>query len=375
MQFRTHAALAEIPAATWDRMHDGRNPFLAHAFVDGLERHGCLRADRGWTPLHAALWEGDELLAAAPGYIKGNSHGEFVFDHAWAAALERAGRDYYPKWLFAIPYTPATGPRWLAADAAHRRTLIAGILETARRLQLFSVHANFLEAADDALTPDWLARSDVHFHWHNDAGWRSFDEFLAALHPKKRKNILRERRQVRAAGIELRVLHGDQARAQDIADMHALYLHTFAGKGNLATLTLAFFEHLAQAMPRALLLVLAQRDGQTLAGALFLRGADTLYGRYWGSFEDIPGLHFETCYYQGIEYCLREGLRHFDPGAQGEHKLARGFLPTLTRSRHHFVEPGLDAAFDRWCADERAASERYRRAVLAHSPYRNQAIP
>ncbi len=373
-EFRTHTSLSDIPAAQWDALHDGCNPFVAHAFLAGLEQHGCLRPSWGWTPLHPALWDGDELIAAAPGYLKGNSHGEFVFDHHWAAAIERAGRDYYPKWLFAIPYTPVTGPRLLARDDAARIRLCAAIVEQAQQLKLSSLHANFLTDANNAACPaDWLERTDVQFHWRNDAGWKIFDDFLAALQSKKRKNIRHERKQVSDAGIAFRIVHGDEAAPPDIADMHQLYLRAFSDKGNSAALTLTFFQHLATAMPRALVLVLAQRNGKTIAGALCLRGADTLYGRYWGCFEEIPGLHFETCYYQGIDYCLREGLRMFEPGAQGEHKIARGFLPVATHSRHHFIEGGIDAAFARWCSDERAGVEQYRRAVLAHSPYRDDS--
>jgi len=390
-EFRMHKTLSEIPAAQWDALHDGSNPFVAHAFLAGLEQHGCLRPSWGWTPLHPALWDGDTLLAAAPGYLKGNSHGEFVFDHQWAAAIERAGRDYYPKWLFAIPYTPVTGPRFLARDAMTREVFCRLLVESAQQLKLSSLHANFLIDSDNAACPvEWLERIDVQFHWRNDAGWKTFDDFLAALQSKKRKNIRHERKQVQDAGIAFRIVHGDEASNQDIADMHALYLRAFADKGNSAALTLTFFQHLARSMPRALVLILAQRNGETIAGALCLRGgrsrhpascdtgtsmcgADTLYGRYWGCFEEIPGLHFETCYYQGIDYCLRESVRVFEPGAQGEHKIARGFMPVVTRSRHHFIEDGLDNAFARWCVEERRAVEQYRRAVLAHSPYRDDA--
>ncbi len=375
MRFHTHASLSEIPAAQWDALHDGRTPFVAHAFLSGLERHGCLRPNWGWTPLHAAIWDGDDLVAAAPGYLKGNSHGEFVFDHLWAVAVERAGRDYYPKWLFAIPYTPVTGPRLLARDEAARATLCSAIAEQARQLKLSSLHVNFLTESENVACPaDWLERHDVQFHWSNGAGWKTFDDFLAALQSKKRKNIRHERKLVRDAGVMFRVVHGDNASEEDLADIHALYLRAFADKGNSPALTLAFFRHLAAEMPRSLVLILAQRDGKTIAGALCLRGNDTLYGRYWGCFEELPGLHFETCYYQGIEYCLREGLRVFEPGAQGEHKIARGFLPVTMRSRHHFTEPGLEKAFSRWCIEERAAIERYRAAVLAHSPFRADAV-
>jgi predicted N-acyltransferase len=371
-QFSTHTALSDIPPAQWDALHDGRNPFVTHGFLSGLEQHGCLRPNWGWAPLHAALWDGDELIAAAPGYLKGNSHGEFVFDHQWAAAIERAGRDYYPKWLFAIPYTPVTGPRLLARDDAARAALCSAIVDDAKRMKLSSLHVNFLDDAENAACPaNWLERTDVQFHWRNDAGWKTFEDFLTALQSKKRKNIRHERTQVQEAGITFRVVHGDEATPTDIADMHALYLRAFSDKGNSPALTLAFFQHLASTMPRQLVLILAQRDGTTIAGALCLRGGDTLYGRYWGCFEEIPGLHFETCYYQGIDYCLREGLRVFEPGAQGEHKIARGFLPVATHSRHHFIEDGINVAFDRWCREERIAVDQYRRAVLAHSPFRD----
>ena len=381
-EFRALTSLSDIAAPQWDALHSGRNPFVRHAFLRGLEEHGCLRPQWGWTPLHATLWDGDVLVAAAPGYLKANSHGEFVFDYAWAAALERAGRDYYPKWLFAVPYTPVNGPRLLARDPAARRALCVAIADETQRRALSSLHVNFLPHAEsDNCPPAWLERNDVQFHWRNPANdqgvakWRDFDDFIAALQSKKRKNIRAERAQVRRAGIGFRVVHGDQASATDIAAMHALYCYTFADKGNSPALTLEFFQHLAQTMPRQLMLILAERRGEIVAGALCLRGGDTLYGRYWGSTEEIPGLHFETCYYQGIDYCLREGLAVFEPGAQGEHKIARGFLPVLTRSQHHFVQPGLDEAFARWCAEERQSIRCYRDAVLAHSPYRDTAIP
>lgn len=370
-QFQIHSTLSKIPAVQWDALHDGSNPFVAHTFLSGLEQHGSLRPDWGWTPHHLTLWDGDALLAAAPGYLKGNSHGEFVFDHAWASALSRAGFDYYPKWLFAVPYTPASGPRLLARGAQARALLCAGILEAAKQQQLPSIHVNFLTSAESSDCPaEWLERNDVQFHWRNDAGWQTFDDYLGALQSKKRKNIRHEREQVQAANVGFRIVHGDEASSVDIVDMHTLYVRAFADKGNSPALTLGFLQHLALSMPRSLVLILAQRDGKTIAGALCLRGGETLYGRYWGAFEDVPGLHFETCYYQGIDYCLREGLRVFEPGAQGEHKIARGFLPVITRSRHHFLIPGVNDALANWCKQECESNQRYRDAVLAHSPFR-----
>ncbi|MBW8310928.1 MAG: GNAT family N-acetyltransferase [Rhizobium sp.] len=371
MKLRLHDRLDEIPAAAWDGLHGGANPFLAHAFLAGLERHGCLRPAWGWTPRHATLWRDGELVAAAPAYLKSNSHGEFVFDQAWAQAHARFGREYFPKWLVAVPYSPVTGPRLLAREPADRAALLAAMVEQCRRDGLSSLHVNFHpEAEDAAFGEDWLAREDVQFHWRN-RGWADFEAFLAALQPKKRKNLRQERDKVVRAGFRFRTVHGDEAGEADLEAMHYFYCRTFADYGNHPALTLDFFRHLASAMPRQLVLFLAERGGDTVAGALCLRGGDTLYGRYWGAHETAPGLHFETCYHQGIDYCLREGLQVFEPGAQGEHKVARGFLPVLTRSHHHVADPAFADALRGWCAQERAGARRYRDAVLAHSPFRD----
>ncbi|MFT3806453.1 GNAT family N-acetyltransferase [Arenimonas sp.] len=370
-RLRLHTGLDEIPATAWDALHDDANPFLRHAFLSGLERHGCLRAHWGWRPRHAALYDGDELIAAAPAYEKTNSHGEFVFDHAWAQAYARAGLDYYPKWLAAVPYSPVTGPRLLARDGASRHALVDAMRARSEDAGESSLHVNFLPEGElDAFDDAWLARGDVQFHWRNPGDWHDFDDFLAALESKKRKNIRQERQRVRRAGIAFRCVHGDEASGTDLAAMHAFYCATQQAYGNHPALTLPFLQHLAETMPRALVLMLAERDGQAIAGALCLRGRGALYGRYWGTTENHPGLHFETCYYQGIDYCLREGLRVFEPGAQGEHKIARGFLPVLTHSRHHVADPRFAEALRPWCAEERESVLRYRDLVLAHSPYR-----
>lgn len=371
---RIHRALTDIRAADWDALHDGRNPFLAHAFLAGLETTGCLRPDWGWTPCHVALWDGDALLAAAPGYLKENSHGEFVFDHAWAHAYAQHGLDYYPKWLGAVPYSPVTGPRLLAREPALRAALLAAVTQLAAQAGLSSAHVNFHDAADaPAFAADWLPRQDVQYHWHNTAGWRSFDDFLAAMDHRHRKNIRQERRKVRDAGICLRIVHGDEASDAELAAMHGFYLQTFADYGNSPALTLQFLHHLARAMPRQLVIVLAERESKAIAGALCLRGGDTLYGRYWGALEQHPGLHFETCYYQGIDYCLREGLARFEPGAQGRHKIARGFLPTLVHSRHWIADPRFAHAIGAWCAHERRQVHAQLERLMAHSPFRADA--
>jgi uncharacterized protein len=364
-------ALADIPAAQWDALHDGCNPFISHAFLDGLERHRCLRPQFGWTPRHLALWDDAELVAAMPAYLKTNSHGEFVFDHAWAHAFARHGLDYFPKWLCAVPYTPVTGPRLLARDEPVRRALLDALAALTAEADFSSAHVNFHDEAENiAFDPSWLARIDVQYHWHNDGGWADFDGFLAAMDHKHRKNIRQERAKVRRMGIEFRVVHGDEASDSDLAAMHGFYLQTFRDYGNTPALTLEFFRHLSTSMPRGLVLFLAERDGSVIAGALCLRGGDTLYGRYWGASELLPGLHFETCYYQGIDYCLREGLRAFEPGAQGEHKLARGFLPTLVHSRHWIADPAFAEAIGHWCVEEADSVRRYASQLASHSPFR-----
>lgn len=362
--------LTDVPAADWDALHDGRNPFVSHAFLQGLEEHGCLRAEWGWRPRHFTLWESGRLIGAVPGYLKDNSHGEFVFDHAWANAYARHGLAYFPKWLGAVPYSPVSGPRLLAKDAETARTLVETLRAEVARMGWSSAHVNFHLAEDDAaFGPDWLLREDIQFQWHNPGDWTDFSSFLAAMDHKHRKNIRQERAKLARTGVSYRIVHGDEATDADLQAMHDFYLQTFSEYGNSPALTLPFLQHLATAMPRQLVIFLAMLEGQPIAGALCLRGGDTLYGRYWGG-ATLPGLHFETCYYQGIEYCLREGLTRFEPGAQGEHKLARGFLPHPVRSRHWLAEPAFAAALAGWCAQEREEVQRYAQLLAEHTPFK-----
>lgn len=369
-------SLASIEAPAWNALHDGHNPFVSHAFLHGLEQHGCLRADWGWTPRHLTLWNGPELIAAAPGYLKNNSHGEFVFDHAWARAYAQSGLDYFPKWLFAVPYSPVTGPRLLARDSPTRRMLLHAMVEHANADALSSIHVNFHSHENDAAFDDtWLARTDVQYHWRNETGWADFDGFLSALDHKHRKNIRQERAKVQRAGVSFRVVHGDEASDDDVMTMHAFYLTTFHEYGNSPALTLGFFHHLTQALGRQIVMFFADYRGEPVAGALCLRGGETLFGRYWGARANLSGLHFETCYYQGIEYCLREGLKAFEPGAQGEHKLARGFLPEFVRSRHWIAHAAFRDALRGWCGEEDQAVRRYARNLAAHSPFKRADAP
>ena len=370
---RFHAALDEVDAAAWDALAGTANPFVRHAFLAGMERCGCIRADWGWQPHHLTIRDGARLLAAAPLYLKGNSHGEYVFDWGWAHAWERAGGEYYPKLLCGVPYSPIPGPRLLTpggTDApALRRTLAEAIVEETRRLGLSSAHVNFLcEDQLDGFADPWLAREDTQYHWHN-RGYRDFDDFLAALRHKKRKNIRHERRQVREAGVDCAMLGGSQLDDADWLMVHALYQATFDEKGNHAALSLGFFRHLAATLGDDVQVALARRDGEILAMALFLQGGDTLYGRYWGALEEVPGLHFELCYYQGIEHAIGRGLARVEPGAQGMHKIARGFLPVATHSRHYLPHPGLRAAVAAALQAEIREVRSRRLELMTHSPY------
>jgi predicted N-acyltransferase len=370
---RFHSRLDEIDAAQWNALLCDDNPFLDHAFLSGLERHRCLDAEYGWIPHNLGLYRGAELVAAAPLYIKLNSHGEYVFDWSWAGAYARAGLDYYPKLLCAVPYSPVPGPRLLVGTGGDelRHALIDAMRGEIERHHWSSAHLNFAREDDAAMFADhgnWLARFDWQFHWNN-RGWRDFNDFLDALAPKKRKNIRQERAHVARAGVSCEIRHGDELNEIEWQALHAFYRSTFDEKGNHPALTLDFLRHLGRAMPRRVLAVLCRRGSLLIAGAILLRSRDTLYGRYWGCTEHVPGLHFEACYYQGIEYCLRERLARFEPGAQGEHKLARGFLPVATRSFHYLADTRFRAAVRDALAREAAHLHAYRADLMAHSPY------
>lgn len=368
--------LGAIPRADWDALAPGRNPFVSHDFLAGLERHGCLRERLGWRPHHLGLWDGDTLVAAVPAYRKANSHGEFVFDHAWADAYERAGGKYYPKLLAAVPYSPVPGPRLLVdpRHAAARAKLVDALRDMAEAARWSGAHVNFVESEDARVLRDagWLEREDIQFHWANH-GYPDFESFLGALNSKRRKEIRRERAKVRAEGWQFAQYDGSGIGAPELAEVHRLYADTFEAKGNVAALTPAFLASLAPALGPRFIVVMGTRADGARCMALFLASDEVLYGRYWGSDALAPGLHFEACYYQGIELAIARGLARFEPGAQGEHKVARGFLPVRTRSFHWLRDPALRTAVASAVARERAWVARYEQSVLAHSPYAERA--
>ena len=367
--------LSQIPSSDWDRLVDRRYPFLRHVFLSGLERHGCLGERFGWLPRHLLLRDAaGTLVAAAPLYLKYNSYGEFVFDWAWAEAYKRQGIDYYPKLVSTSPYTPATGPKLLIAPDAPPGTtqaLIEAGIRVAEEMQISSLHWLFptAEQIDTLRDAGLMIRTDCQFHWEN-RGYRDFDHYLSHFSSAKRKQVKRERRRVVEAGVTLRRLHGDQATEAEWALFHKLYRNTFDRKGGMPTLSLKFFLTLAEQTPDEVLLVLADHAGEPVAAAFNLVGEDCLYGRHWGCRKEFDSLHFEACYYQGLEYCIERGLTRFEPGAQGEHKISRGFLPTPTRSAHWLAHTGFRTAVADFLERETRGMADYMAELTEHSPFK-----
>jgi len=368
--------ITDIPLDDWNRVSGTGHPFLRHEFLSALETQGCVGESHGWWPQHIAAYDDDDtLVGVAPLYLKNNSYGEFVFDWAWADAWQRAGIPYYPKLVSSIPYTPVTGSRLLVHPSGDRATVTRALIDRALSLttetQASSLHWLFTSAADTASLCDagFMRRSSCHFHWHNDA-YTSFDDFLSRLSSRKRKKIRRERRHVQEAGIEISIVHGNEATDEQWQTMHALYCSTFRKKSGVPTLSLGFFQEISRTMGEQVVLVFATHDRQTVAGAIMLRGDDALYGRHWGCREEFNSLHFEACYYQGIDYCIQNKLALFEPGAQGEHKISRGFLPTYTWSAHWIVDEQFRMAIERYLLQEHELMVDYHDDLLQTSPYR-----
>jgi predicted N-acyltransferase len=332
-------SVAAIPASEWDAAAGDANPFVSHAFLSALEKSGSVGGDSGWQPVPLGVASG-----FAPAYLKTHSQGEYVFDHSWADAWERAGGDYYPKLLIAAPFTPAPGPRLLTADEAVAKALIRTAELVVDRNGLSSAHANFVEPNQLALfrQAGWLIREGQQFHWHN-RGYADFDAFLADLSSRKRKAIRKERREAQEA-VEIVALTGAELDEAAWDAFWVFYQDTGSRKWGRPYLTREFFTRIGETMADKILLVMARRDGAWVAGALNFIGSDTLYGRYWGCVDEVPYLHFELCYYQAIDWAIRLGLSRVEAGAQGEHKLARGYLPVATWSAHYIADRGFRSA-------------------------------
>lgn len=351
---RLYPAVGKIDGASWDALVGGANPFMAHGFLTALEDSGSVGPGTGWAPAPLVIEGADgQLLAALPAYAKGHSQGEYVFDHAWADAWHRAGGDYYPKLQIAVPFTPASGPRMLLSDPALAPLLLRAVEQLCRNEGFSSAHASFIEPAQRPLFEQagWLRRHDIQFHWHN-RDYTCFDDFLAALSSRKRKDIRKERESAQA-GVEILSLSGADIRAEHWDAFWQFYQDTGARKWGTPYLTRSAFDLLGERMGDQILLFLAYADGQPIAGALNFIGADALYGRYWGCLVDKPFLHFELCYYRAIDEAIARGLSRVEAGAQGGHKLARGYEPVQTCSMHYIADPGFRAAVADYLAQER----------------------
>ncbi|WP_455235327.1 GNAT family N-acetyltransferase [Thiogranum longum] len=376
MELQILTSIDAVEAAQWNRVAGTGNPFLRHEFLAALERNGCVGQKHGWLPRHLVAFDAHRaLLGAVPMYLKDNSYGEFVFDWSWADAYQRYGLPYYPKSVVAVPYTPATGPRILTAGDADGEHVASALIQLAQEWSasenLSSLHWLFTNEQDTTRLREqhFMLRLGCQFHWRN-AGYRDFEDYLSCFSSRKRKKVRRERRYVDEAGIDMRIVHGDEATDSELHIMHEFYRTTFDKKWGHATLTADFFRDIAQSMGQQLVFVIASRGGRIVAGAICLRGDDTLYGRHWGCYEDYHSLHFEACYYQGIEYCIRQGLSRFEPGAQGEHKISRGFLPTATWSAHWIAHDGFRESIARYLDQETAAMRDYIDELATHSPFK-----
>jgi predicted N-acyltransferase len=365
-------SLARVPVDEWNRLAGG-DPFLSHAFLSALHETGCASGATGWHPQYLLLKSGATLAGAVPLYLKEHSYGEYVFDWAWADAYHRHGIAYYPKLLCAIPFTPVTGARLLAATETDRDLLIRAALELAREHRVSSLHCLFPTAVEARrlCAHGMMPRTTVQFHWTN-RGYASFDAFLAGFSHDKRKKVKQERRKSADAGIRFKWLEGDEIRERDWAFFHRCYRQTYREHRSAPYLNLEFFCRIGVALPRHLVLIVAERDDVPIAAALNVRSGARLCGRHWGALQHHPALHFETCYYQGIEYCIARGIEAFEGGSRGEHKLARGLLPVEVVSAHWLAHPEFAAAVDQFLAREARGMKQYVDELADHSPFREK---
>ncbi len=374
-QISIASGIKEIDPASWDTLGDG-SPFLTHAYLDALERTGCVGSGTGWQPCPLLVKDGSRLLGAMPLYAKSHSYGEYVFDWAWANAFEQHGIDYYPKLICAVPFTPVTGPRLMCADAAIRQQMLAALGDQLLAAGWSSAHVLFPDESDAQAmaAAGWLKRSGVQFRWENE-GYASFDTFLSTLTHDKRKKIRQERKRITAADVRVHRLTGADISESHWAFFYRCYANTYRLHRSSPYLNEAFFIEIGRQMPQNVLLVVAERNGENIAAALSFFGENSvgisqLYGRYWGALGYVPGLHFELCYYQAQEFCIERGIRYFEGGAQGEHKLARGFKPRPTCSFHKIARPDFAAAIARALERESGMMEMYQDELEERAPFK-----
>ena len=362
--------LAGVAANDWNRLAGG-NPFLSHEFFSALHESGCASTAAGWTPQFLLLNSGGALAGAMPLYLKTHSYGEYVFDWAWADAYHRHGVAYYPKLLSAVPFTPVTGARLLADTEAIQEHLIAGALELARQLRVSSLHCLFptREETQRMIAHGMMGRTTVQFHWTN-RNYRSFDEFLAGFSHDKRKKVRQERRKVSDSGIRFKWLEGDEITEDDWTFFNRCYRQTYRDHRSTPYLNLEFFHRVGKTLARHFVLIVAERDGKPIAASLNVRDSNRLCGRFWGALEQHPALHFETCYYQGIEFCIARGIETFEGGSRGEHKLARGLMPVETCSAHWLARPEFATAIEQFLTRETRGLEHYVDELHERAPFK-----
>jgi predicted N-acyltransferase len=380
MHCKCYSSIADISPSLWNDLFDSQNPFVQHAFLLALEESGCVSTQNGWQPQHMVLMDDDRALAAMPLYAKNHSYGEFVFDWGWADAYVRHGLDYYPKLLTAIPFSPVAGPRVGVSSSAEPAevftALLNGVHQLAEELGCSSWHLLFpgqrLQKALLSLEDEgaFLHREAVQFHWFN-RGYHSFEDFLSVLRSARRKNLKRERRLVAESGVTLQQKFGAQISDEEWQGFYLCYMNTYRKRsGHDGYLNRDFFDLLRATMGEQLMLVVARREAQIVACSLFLFDSGRLYGRYWGALEDISCLHFEACFYQGIEFCIENGIKEFDPGTQGEHKLLRGFEPVKSTSFHWIADKRFRAAIAEFLNHEKRGTDQYRQQAESYLPYR-----
>lgn len=376
MKLTIAESIQAVSATAWNRLA-GDYPFLNHAFLSALEQHRSIGAESSWQPRYLLGYQENRLVAAVPMYLKYDSWGEFVFDWAWASAYERNGLAYYPKLVIAAPYTPVPGPRLLLEkrDCPHTTAqLIEFILQYAEREQLSSLHCLFLDEIDDQQLAQHslMGRADTQYHWHNHH-YTSFDGFLAQLASRHRKKVKRERRRVAEARLTIELFHGDEISDQQWQNFYRFHRTTYLKRGHQTPFSLDFFREIGRTMAKSIIMICAQKEGEDVAAALNFVNNDTLYGRYWGCHGDYHSLHFEVCYYRAIDYCIERNLKRFEAGAQGEHKLVRGFYPTTTHSRHWIAHPAFKAAIEKAVSYEQQDLDRYQQMLSRYLPYKTQS--
>jgi len=375
MDIKVLSSIFDITSDQWNNLMVTPHPFMRYEFHAALERHQCTGKKYGWVPQHIAAFDSKKLIAIIPVYEKYNSYGEFVFDMAWADAYHRHGLEYYPKWISASPYTPVSGPRVLIDSNYNYQEIFSSLvqfnIEQINNKSLSSMHYLFTSDEDTQILEQlgFMRRLGCQFHWSNN-NYKNFDDFLATLTAKKRKNIKQERRYAEQANVDIELITGDMATETQLEAAELFYKKTFDEKYGTATLNLDFFKEIANTMGEQLLLIMAKRDGTYIAGAICYQDKETLYGRHWGCIEEHDHLHFEVCYYQGIEYCIKKGLKNFEPGAQGEHKISRGFLPKKTWSAHWIKHPDFSLAIQQFLQNETKGMEHYFSDMQSRSPYK-----